>query len=447
VSGLDPQIRPVPLADYMDLLAKNADGNFRTLLEAVTRSPVMGTYLTYREGKKGNPAKGQFPDENYAREVMQLFTIGLNELNIDGSARMVGGRPVETYTSADVSGLAKVFTGLNWDCTDRSNSCFQFQDQGTSIPSRSYELKPMVFYPQFHSTLEKKFLGTVVPDQGSKPDPEASLKIALDTLFNHPNVGPFFGKMLIQRLVTSNPSPKYVADVAGKFNNNGNGVRGDMKAVIKEILTNPEAGVISNTSGQLRDPILRVAAILRAFDYKSTTGWFRMGNTDRQDISLGMSPLRAPSVFNFFRPGFSPTGKIGDAGFVAPEMQIINDTSVAGYTNYVRDGVLNGFGPTKSTFVNDNVQYKDADMQPNFTAELALADKPSELVERVNIKLLQGRMSKALRDEIVGAVSKQTIPVLTPDGKNLASVDAAKRARVNAAVFLVATAPEFQVMK
>jgi uncharacterized protein (DUF1800 family) len=433
---------PRAVAAYLDMLSDNADGNYRTLLEAVSRHPMMGTYLSHLRNQKANAQTGRVPDENYAREVMQLLSIGVQELQADGRPRLVGGKPVDTYTPADISGLAKVFTGFSWTCPARDNNCFfNGSSGGASDPDRAS--KPMVGYPNFHSTEEKRFLGAVIAAQ-TTANPDASLKTALDTLFNHANVGPFIGKQLIQRLVTSNPSPDYVAAVAATFNNNGQGVRGDMKAVVKAVLLHPQAKATSNTSGQLRDPLLRTTAFMRAYGFNSDTNNFRMGNTDNPGTQLGMSPMRSPSVFNFFRPGYVPPGtQTAAAGLVSPEMQLAQETTAAGYVNFMRDAVAFGLGQNNG--VVNGVNLNRRDLQGNLAADVALADKPADLVARANTLLLQGRMSNALRDEIVGAVSKMAIPALAANGSNQAQVDSAKRARVNAALLLVLAAPEYQV--
>jgi uncharacterized protein (DUF1800 family) len=433
---------PRAVAAYLDMLADNADGNYRSLLEAVSRHPMMGTYLSHLRNQKANTQTGRVPDENYSREVMQLFSIGVHELQADGRQRLVGGKPVDTYTPADISGLAKVFTGFSWVCPARDNNCFfGGSSVGVSDPDRAF--KPMVGYPAFHSQEEKRFLGTVIPAQ-TTANPDASLKTALDTLYNHANVGPFIGKQLIQRLVTSNPSPDHVAAVAAAFNNNGQGVRGDMKAVVKTVLLHPQAKATSNSSGLLRDPLLRTTAFMRAYGFKSDTGNFRMGNTDNPGTSLGMSPMRSPSVFNFFRPGYVPPGtQTAAAGLVAPEMQLAQETTAAGYVNFMRDAVAFGLGQNNAQV--NGVTLNRRDLQGNLAADLALADKPADLVARANTLLLQGRMSNALRDEITGAVSKIAIPALAANGSNQAQVDSAKRARVNSALLLVLAAPEYQV--
>ena len=437
---------PRAVADYMDMLATRGFGNYRDLLEAVSLHPMMGASLTSLRNRKADPRTGRVPDENYAREVMQLFSIGLLQLNDDGSVKQANGAALETYTPADIAGLAKVFTGFSWACPDwPDNSCFSNGSlNGVSDPDRW--IKPMVGYPQFHSTEEKAFLTATVAAQ-AQSNPGASLKTALDTLYNHPNVGPFIGKQLIQRLVTSNPSPAYVGAVAAAFNNNGSGVRGDLRAVIKAVLLHPEARVVSTSSGKIREPILRLSAVLRAFGFSSDSGNFRVGNTDNAGTSLGQTAMRSPTVFNFYRPGYvAPGTQAAAAGLVAPEMALAQETTAAGYVNYMRDNVSSGVGASATVTVN-GVSVTRRDLQPDFSAELALADKPADLVELLNTKLTYGGMPDALKTEIRTAVESIAIPVLNSTGSNQAAIDTAKRNRVNAAVFLTVVSPEFQVQK
>ena len=283
-------------ASYLDMLARNAFGNFRTLLEQVSTHPTMGKYLSHLKNEKEDPTTGRIPDENYAREVMQLFTIGLWQLNPDGSRKKnSNGLDIPTFNQADVMGMAKVFTGWTFNNGDRSDTNWYWG-------KASYK-EQMVNFPKFHSTSEKRFLGAVVPGSTSG---EQSMKVAMDTLFNHPNVGPFIGSQLIKRFVTSNPSPAYVARVSAAFNNS-NGVRGDMKSVLTAVLMDPEARDNAKANdaqwGKLREPLVRFGTWLRAFDAKSAKGNYTIWNLEDPVSSVGQNPLRAPSVFNWFRPG------------------------------------------------------------------------------------------------------------------------------------------------
>ena len=265
LSGLDFAWRSHGIAAWWDLLVAHAFGNFRQLLEAVTLNPAMGYYLNTKGNLKENTATGRQPDENYAREVMQLFTIGLYQLNLDGTEkRDAQGNRMETYTQADVTNLARVFTGYDVDLSQNVNTYDAVLNR--NIPNTTAARLPMALNASRHSTLAASFLGANVP---ANTPGAAALKTALDTLFNHPNVGPFFGRQMIQRLVTSNPSPAYVGRVAAAFNNNGSGVRGDLKAVWSAILLDDEArspaGLTQASFGRLREPMLRLVQWGRTF--------------------------------------------------------------------------------------------------------------------------------------------------------------------------------------
>jgi uncharacterized protein (DUF1800 family) len=456
VSFNDPVLfqRPRSVASYYDMLGQHAFGNFRDLLEEVTLHPAMGIYLSHLKNQKEDAATGRVPDLNFAREITQLFSIGQHKLNIDGSVvQGADGKPVAAYSGADLEGLSKVFTGWSWyageNLPDRTKTRFF---GGNAHPERDWQ--PMQDYNRyapetdFHSISEKKFLGkTIAPQTLASADIRGDLKVALDTLFNHPNVGPFIGKQLIQRLVTSNPSPAYVKRVATIFNDNGAGQRGDMKAVWRTILTDPEARATakSNTAGKVREPVVRLGNFMRAFKAKSTSGNYSgIGRTDDSTTGLAQAAMLAPSVFNFYRPGYVPTSKsISAASLVAPEFQIVDDVSVAGYMNYIQRWVT-----TNAT----------RDIQPDYSAELALADKPADLVERMNLLLFYGQMPTDLRVQITAAVTGRAIPApvlpptsasgaMPPTPTNQAAIDAAKRDRVHLAIYLSMVAPQYLVQQ
>ncbi|MDB6001386.1 MAG: hypothetical protein JWP52_3085, partial [Rhizobacter sp.] len=384
------------------------------------------------------------PDENFAREVMQLFSIGLYQLNPDGSVKKgADGQPSETYTGADISGLAKVFTGFSYGGPDTDNNRFYGWSNELNDPNRFW--MPMQGYSQYHSISEKKFLGQTVA-AGAKADPNADLKVALDTLYNHPNIGPFIGKQLIQRLVTSNPSPAYVGRVAKAFESGGAG-RGDMRAVVKAVLLDAEArdpAIAADPGfGKVREPVLRLTAVLRAFDATSDSGKFLVGTTDDPGTQLGQSPMRAPSVFNFYRPGYVAPGTLtGDAGLLAPELQITNESTVAGYANYMRGVLESGAGQR-------GVDYKAArnDVQLALAAELALADTPLDLAERVTSRLMGDGANAELKAVIAQAVGTVVVPALNAKGDNQKAIDTARRNRAALAVYLAAVAPEFIVQR
>jgi uncharacterized protein (DUF1800 family) len=402
---------PRGVANYYDMLGAYAFGNFRDLLQAVTLHPMMGNYLSSLRNQKTQGAR--VPDENYAREVMQLFTIGLRQLNADGTNTT--NPPTETYTSDDIKGLAKVFTGWSWAGPDKTDTRFF---GGTPDPERDW--LPMQNYFKFHETLAKSVIGTPIPANTSA---DASLKIALDTLFNHPNVGPFIGRQLIQRLVTSNPSPAYIGRVAKVFANNGQGVRGDLKAVIKAVLLDTEAmnASTADSAGKLREPVIRLANWMRAFNATSSSGRFLMGNLDDTLYSLGQTPMSAPSVFNFFRPEYQPPNtSIATANLFAPEMQLTEETSVVGYLNFMRNTIPYGTGSA-------------SDVKANYAAELALASTPDLLVDRISLLLMQNNMSATLRGQILAAINSN--PSNSAQNK------------VYLAIFLAMASPEYLVQK
>ncbi len=431
-------------ASYMDMLARNALGDFRQLLQDVTLHPIMGCFLSHVANQKDDPVTGRVPDENFAREVMQLFSIGLYQLNNDGTPVLSGGAPIPTYGAADIAGLARVFTGFSWNCPlPYDDGCFVRGSSWAGMQSDpDMWIKPMVAYDRFHSTLPKTFLGKTIAAQDAA-NAWASLRFALDTLATHPNVGPFLGKQLIQRLVTSNPSPAYVARVATAFNNS----KGNIGATVQAVLMDPEArntanALASDSFGKVREPILRITALLRALNVRSMSGRYTVGWTPDADRGLNQAPLMAPSVFNFFRPGFVASGSLSAArGLVAPELQIANETSVAGYANYIGGLLNNGLGPVPNFGAGVNgVKLADVylDFQRNGSSNWRiLSDSPEQLVEALNQSLMYGTMSDSLRQDVLTVVKSITDihpEIRQPD-------------RFSKAVHIITTSPEFLVQR
>ena len=401
-------------AGYLDLLDQHAFGNYRSLLGAVSTSPAMGVYLTFRNNLKANADGSNLPDENYAREVMQLFSIGLLQLNLDGTPKLSGSSVQETYSNDDVTGMARVFTGWVYDTS-----------ANTVDAPYAFAGRPMVQNPLRCEFGEKRFLGVTIP---AGQDGVASMKVALDTLFQHANTPPFVCRQLIQRLVTSNPSPAYVQRVAQVFVDNGQGVRGDLKAVLKAILLDTEArsasGLQSPTFGKLREPVLRLLAWARAGRASSTSGLWRLGNTSDPGTRLGQSPLRAPSVFNFFRPGYvPPNSAVSQQGLVAPEFQVTNESSVVGYVNFMQQMVSGTAGVP-------------SDVRADDSAWLALVGDTKALLDEMNLVIAAGQLSSASLSVMQAALD--TMPTTS---------DLAKSAKVWAALTLVLSAPEFLVQK
>lgn len=407
MNGLPVQWRGFMGAAYMDLLEQHAFGNFRTLLEAVALSPAMGVYLNMRGNRKEDTKTGRVPDENFAREVMQLFTIGLVQLNADGSAKVGSdGKPLETYTQAQITELARVFTGWDYD--------------GASSTDPAYVKKPMVNNPARFATGGKRVLGVDIPATADGP---AAMKTAMDTLANHPNVGPFIGRQLIQRLVTSHPSAAYVARVSAVWADNGAGVRGDLKAVVRAVLLDTEArsAPTGNAAGKLREPVLRLVQWARSFNAASPTGLWNIGDTTNPGTRLGQSPLRSGSVFNFFRPGYVPPGStLGSNGVTAPEFQLCNESTVAGYLNYLQSAIASGIGEVKGSY----------------TAEAALAADAPALVANLSLRLGGGGISAATESTIATAVTSIS-----------ATTDTGKLNRVYAAILMLMACPEYLVQK
>ena len=423
------QSMPRGEANYYDVLGADAFGNFRTLLQDVTLNPMMGQMLSMQGNDKGNATTD--PDENYAREVMQLFTIGLYQLNDDGSQKLdPTGAPIPTYSNTDVMGLAAVFTGFSWNipgnATDTAwSSCCVYVG-----PGHGEELLPMQSFPSHHSTVAKSFLGVTIPAQANS-DPDGDLKIALDTLFNHPNLPAFFCRQMIQRLVTSNPSPTYISNCSTIFKNDGSGVRGNLQAVISEILLDQEArdstaAAANPQYGKVREALLRYTEWARAFTAQSRTGSYDVGSTEDPIWGLGEMSLRSPTVFNWFAPGYVPPGtSIAAAGLVAPEMQMTNVSTVVGYINYMQDAI-------GSNAING------PDLFSSYDTEIGLAATPTALLDRINLLLMAGEMDPTLYGQILGAINAIDIPSGDQNAVNAALVN-----RVETAIYLTMASPSF----
>ena len=413
IDGLTGPWRALSAAAYFDLLEANAFGNYRTLLGQISTSPAMGAFLTFRGNTKFNPATGALPDENYARELMQLFTIGLQQLNADGTPRLVNGVPQETYTLTDITGLARVFTGWDHDLA------------GKDTQTPDYVRRPMIQTASKHESGASSFLGASIAAGVSG---EQCLSLALDAIFAHPNVAPFISRQLIQKLVTSNPSPAYVGRVAAVFRNDGAGVAGNLKAVIKALLLDDEArrgavagSATAGTFGKLREPVLRLAAWARAFEAASPADTWAIGDTSDPATRLGQSPGRSPSVFNFFRPGYvPPNSSIASSTLVAPEFQIANESSVVGYVNFMQRVVSTGVG----------------DVRADYSSLLLLADDAQALVDEINLVLAAGQLGS----DGVGLL-RSAITAMP------AGTDAARKNRIYAALTLTLAAPAFLVLK
>lgn len=403
-------ISPYALSVYNDQLLANAFGNFRDLLEAVAMSPAMGVYLSHINNRRADPATNTFPDENFAREVMQLFTIGLFELNPDATFVLNGaGQPIPTYDNDDIRELAKIFTGLSYGGPEANFA--------KSYPP--HFLSRMQMFEAAHEPGEKLLLNGLVVPNGQTG--EQDIDDALDNLFNHPNVGPFIGKQLIQRLVTSNPTPEYVARITAVFNGDTSGVRGDMAAVIKAILLDSEAQepFDATLAGRLREPLVRYTSMLRQLNATAADGLFYSHGFFQQYV-LRQHPLSAASVFNFYLPSHSPPGDLADAGLVAPEFQITDSSSIVNLTNLI-DLAVNGF------FVMDIEPHWGA-VSLDLGEFVALADESDDaLLDRLDLLFTFGDLSDESRSAINGIM------------QDIDDVDF----RTKTAIYLLLTSPDY----
>ncbi|MGA1425067.1 MAG: DUF1800 domain-containing protein, partial [Steroidobacteraceae bacterium] len=435
---------PNATASFHDMLARNAFGNFRVLLEDVTLHPAMGVYLSMLGNQKAVTGTNLRPDENYAREMMQLFSIGLVELNMDGSVRTdAGGQAIPTYNQNVIEGFSRVFTGWKWDCPSTLPACTFANTRPQVAPVLGYnQVKPMRLFTEQHETGSKLVLSypgaaltnaTIPAGQTGTKD----LQDALDNVFNHPNVAPFISKQLIQKLVTSNPSPAYVRRVAERFNNDGNGNRGNLEAVVRAILLDPEARSTpsGNAAGKLKEPLLRLTQFWRAYDATSRSGKLGAAGNFSGGASavFGQAQGSAPSVFNFFSPFYAPPGEISDSGRVAPEMQLA--------TEYLNTQIANFFW-TQALSRTHNATNLGVDvMYINTSAELLVAADSEALINRVAERLLGGaaQMSVELKAQAKAQIDRTVVPTTNP-GTALAT-------RTADAIFFVVTSPEFALQR
>ncbi|MCG8525866.1 MAG: DUF1800 domain-containing protein [Opitutales bacterium] len=434
---------PVGMADYYDMLARNAFGNFRTLIEEVTMHPIMGIYLSHAGNAKADPETGSFPDENYAREVMQLFTIGLFELNMDGTRKLdENGEPIPTYDNEDITNFARVFTGITYDFSilrlARGNVSDEAAFELVQRPRFANFEAPMVTVDAFHDTDTKYLLNGINLDPGQSA--AADISAALDNLFLHPNTPPFISRLLIQRLSTSNPSPSYIQRVAEVFANNGNGIRGDLGAVVRAILTDPEAlrtDLASNHRGKMREPYFTMMRIVRGFNGISADGYYYYySNNDA--AMLGQRPFSSPSVFNFFLPDYSPAGLLADNNLLAPEFQIANTQTLPGTANLIENLLYYDNRSERlleRKMANGNETFQGPYLKPwvlDLDDEIAIASDTNALIDRIALILNAGTLSDQTRSNIYDAID---------------SIRDAPEFKVKTAIYLVCLSPEFVIQK
>ncbi len=443
------QLNGPGMASYYDMLYQHAFGNFRDLLYDISLHPCMGMYLSHINNPKSDVANNIHPDENYAREIMQLFSIGLFELNQDGTRKLdAQGNPIPTYDNNDIKEFAKIFTGLApagyyWPWEDYSAYPTEWDNEFNFNPANLNMWDAMIPFDNWHEPGTKQLLnGQTVPSgQTTLQD----INNAIDNLFDHPNVGPFIGKLLIQRLVKSNPTPAYVARVSAKFADNGQGVRGDMKAVIRAILTDAEAldcsWIDDPQSGKLREPLLRYTQVMRAFNATNQSGrMWNWGYLFDEAVSQGI--LASPSVFNFYLPDYQPNGPIADQDLVAPEFQIHTSATAVNFINLAHDWFIKEYYMEVATQASNSIMnapgYEDNELRPvdyvylDLEEEKVLAkNNPAALVDRLDLILTGGAFSEATKKAIVNSIKQ---------------VDNADD-RVKIALYLAVIAPEYSIQK
>lgn len=417
-------VEPDGMANYYDMLLTNSFRNYRDLLFNVTIHPCMGFYLSHLKNRKPDPINNIFPDENFAREVMQLFSIGLWELNQDGTRCLdTNGLPIPTYDNSDITEFARVFTGLSYGPSNQI--AFLNAQQNFETPMKMWDI---------HHDCDPKTLlnGVALPARIANTNTGAAgmldINAAMDNLFWHTNVAPFIGKQLIQRFVTSNPSTGYVARVSAAFNNNGSGVRGDMKAVIKAILLDDEARdpaqMTNPVFGKQREPFLRVVNFARAFNAAASNGVYEL---DDFNMDHYQQVLNAPSVFNFYLPGYTPPGALANAGLVGPEYQILNAGSAISAPNYYYQsipGSLHRWGASTQKAV-----------ELNLTQEHAMLNDIDGLIRRLDLALMYGTLSPREFQIIREAAARVTSGWLWQEE------------RIYLIIYLMVTSPEFSVMR
>jgi len=416
------------MSGYYDMLLKNAFGNFRTLLEDITKNPAMARYLDMMCNDRDTTTR--VPNENYAREVLQLFTIGTEWLNPDGT-RMLDGQsqPIPTYDQTTIQGFAKVFTG--WSYSGTLNWC-----QQPPVTNNTPWYAPVIAFNSHHSFSAKTLLalapgGTpvgIAAVTSANANAQVDLTTALDNIFNHPNVGPYIGKQLIHFLVTSNPGPAYVSRVAANFADNGNGVRGDMQAVIRAILTDTEArdpvAATQPTFGKLREPAIRFGNLMRSFHATAASGRYSFYTLGDPQGAFNQQPLASPTVFNFFGFDFAPQGPVGTHGLVGPEFEATTSTSIVGTMNSLKNTIFGGWGSGTDA------------MNIDYAALLGLAAVPGQLVNYLNLVMTSGAMTPTTSTQIATAVAlvPQTGPTWQAD-------------RWKMALWILSNSPEYSIQR
>jgi uncharacterized protein (DUF1800 family) len=450
---------PYALASYYDVLMDNSFGNYRTLIDKITYHPTMGVYLTFMNNHATdlNNGKQTYPDENYAREIMQLFSIGLYELNTDGTEKKdANNKSIPTYDNDDIANLAKVFTGLSWGdgnylgIESKSNWSYtkrmKFYGKDSSDAFKNtWKTTPRIV--DGHEYGVKNFLNSTIP---ARPVAQGNQDIqdALNILSNHPNVGPFMARRLIQRLVTSNPSPAYIQRIATVFNNNGSGIRGDLKAVVRAILLDPDArqccGDDTEYYGTLKEPFLRYMNLVKGLNLEAQGGIFRNSMIRVYD-KTEQKPLNSPSVFNFFSPDYIPDGPLKSIGKVSPEFQLLSSQTLTGYFNALNDWLINDYPIDYNGLFSGETYKPNQEPKFNVLADYILTrnDNIPQLLDKYNLILAHGKLS-AESLNIIGKAIK-SMPYAQDANGVPATTEAYRRVRM--AIYLIMTSPDYLINK
>ena len=405
---------PEAAGAYYEILQNQAFGNYADLLEAITYNLGMGTYLGHLRNQSEDPELRIFPDENYARELMQLFSIGLWELNEDGSRKLdYNGNPIPTYTNFHITELAKVMTGFNWG---GANSFYDYKNRPDL---------PMTIWETHHERGEKFLVnGGYLP---AEMEPAHDVRLAIENLVNHPSAGPFIGRLLIQRFVTSNPSPAYIRRVARAFSDNGKGIRGDLGAVIRSILLDPEARSESISQGErfgkMREPYITYAHLSRAFSSKNEDNVFYILTDGHLDY-FGQRPLMSPTVFNFYLPNYQPADETIEGNFFAPEFEILTPLRSVLWPNLLRSNIELGFAYSPN--------FTHLTRAHDFSIERSLVNYPESLVDRLDLVFTYGTLNQETKEIILKMMNDAGLS----DEKKLWT-----------AIYVVMTSPEYVILR
>ncbi len=441
--GSDLYARERGFANYTDILAAQAFGNYEQLLMDVSLNPIMGIYLSSINNAKADPMRDTHPDENYAREILQLFSIGLEQLNLDGSVKHdSNGKPIPTFDQHTINEFARIFTGWTFSTNTTFAEGGEFAYWRTPISN----VDPMKAFAEFHDAGVKTLLnGEVIP---AGQTPQQDLKAAIKNIMAHDNVAPFICKKLLQHLITSNPSPAYVARVASVFNDNGQGVKGDMEAVIKAIYLDQEASNTPTEStdyfGKRKESPLVIAGIWRSFKARGTPVKGPNGvwvNTIQYLVNdpLEETFLYSPTVFNFYQTDYSPPGELANKKLLAPELQVFGGAAAVNQANLLANLIYRRHYNDKNLYTdtgqawggNSGWSNLPVKAQLNLDTEIALAKNPAALVDRVNLLLTQGQISAEHSTLITEHISLLQDPL----------------ERVYETLFLIAISPEYAIQR